>query len=583
MSPTNRIFRSDTPLRKLPARRVRRGALPLWGIVLPLLIGVLSASAGAQQLRTPSTMPARMQAAAVFVFESPDTLRMGEGLSARLVQALEQELTGIETVALVRLPPNYPPLAEQPMNIVQLAGERNAVFALWGEYYPDGDSLSVAVHLQIIPRDRIEERDLGMTFISEDGEFTSLPPTLQVNFAPVVTGIRDTGSAVFAPVVAYVSALSRYLAGDYAEAGRRFGAWDDAERQRGGEPMTMATANLLLGNAALLAAARDGGDADHAAAARAYTRASALVPESGAPAEHLTIARLQQYIAGGSASINDTIADLNTSEIDLIESVQRDGTPQAVQNLRVFYKMANRHKYLQRKGTSDDAYTQSLNQQLGVLSRIDNRQEYVIVLRAAQPVDFLDIRGGVWSTKDAEKEFTIENIVQQGTIDQAQAFGIDFHHHAHLGGPFFGDFTLGVWYSSYTFTTSADVIRPDELKKRESWAVIFPAHLGLSFAPFHHMFVSPYVSVGIGGAGAVSSFSSTGPTNARLPGAKGEDNRFFAAFAATFGAGVNLYITRGFGISIGARYELLKFREALFTNQQDLSGLQLLVGFSQRM
>jgi hypothetical protein len=562
---------------------MRRGRLPLWIAVLPLLVGVLSAPVAAQQLRTPSTMPARMQAAAVFVFESPDTLQMGPQLSTQLVRALAQELRGIDTVALVRLPPNHLPLAEQPSNVVPLANERNAVFALWGEYYPDGDSVSVAVHLQVIPRDRVEERDLGMTYVSEDGEFTSLPPTLQVNFAPVVAGIRDTGSAMFAPVVAYVAALSRYLAGDYAAAGQGFAAWDETERQRGGEPMTMATANLLLGNAALLAATRDGGDPDHAAAARAYTRASELVPESGAPAEHLTIARLQQYIDGGSASINDTIADLNTSEVELIESVQRDGTPQAVQNLRVFYKMANRHKYLQRKGTNDEEYTQSLNQQLGVLSRIDNRQEYVIVLRMAQPVDFLDIRGGVWSPKDAEKAFTWKDVELKGAIDQAQAYGIDFHHHAHLGGPLFGDFTLGVWYSSYTFSSETDVIRPGELARSESWAVVFPAHLGLSFAPFHHMFVSPYIAVGVGAAGAVSSITNYGPSNARLPGDDGENNKFVAALAATFGAGVNLYITRGFGISIGARYELLKFKEALYTNQQDLSGLQLLVGFSQRM
>lgn len=580
MNGINRIFGSNTLLRKLPSRSTRWGRLPLWIAVLPLLVGVLSVPSAAQQIRTPSTMPERMQAAAVFVFESPDTLQLGTQLSTQLVRALADELRGIDTVALVRLPPNHLPLAEQPANIIPLANQHNAVFALWGEYYPDGDSVSVAVHLQVIPRDRLEERDLGMTFVSEDGEFASLPPTLQVNFAPVVAGIRDTGSAMFAPVAAYVSALSRYLAGDYAAAGQRFAAWDEAERQRGGEPMTMATANLLLGNAALLAAARDGGEPDHAAAARAYTRASELVPESGAPAEHLTIARLQQHIAGGSAaSINDTIADLNTSEVDLIESVQRDGTPQAVQNLRVFYKMANRHKYLQRKGTNDEEYTQSLNRQLGVLSRIDNKQEYVIVLRSAQPVDFLDIRGGVWSPKDAEKEFTLDNVVQQGTIDQAQAFGIDFHHHAHLGGPLFGDFTLGVWYSSYRFNSSADAFGPKDVAKSESWAVIFPAHLGLSFAPFHHMFISPYVAVGIGGAGAVSSFSDYNSDNATV----NDDNDFQAAFAATFGAGVNLFITRGFGISIGARYELLKFKKALFTRQQDLSGLQLLVGFSQRM
>lgn len=551
--------------------------------VLPLLVGVLCATAAAQQIRTPSTMPERMQAAAVFVFESPDTLALGESLSTRLVAALTRELQHVDTVALVRLPATYPPLAEQPSNIVPLASERNAVFALWGEYYPEGDSLSVAVHLQVIPRDRLEERDLGMTFVSEDGEFTSLPPTLQLNFAPLVTGIRDTGSAIFAPVTAYVGALSRYLAGDYASAEQQFAAWSAAEQQRGGEPMALATALLLNGNASLLRANAEGGTPDHVGAERAYARAAELVPESGAPAEHLTISRLQQYVAGGSGAINDTISALNTSEEELIGSVQRDGTPQAVQNLRVFYKMANRHKYLQRKGTSEEAYTQSLNQQLGVLSRIDNRQEYVIVLRTAQPVDFLDIRGGVWSPKDVEKSFTWKDVELKGAIDQAQAYGIDFHHHAHLGGPLFGDFTLGVWYSSYTFSTSADVVRPDELVKSESWAVVFPAHLGLSFAPFHHMFVSPYVAVGIGGAGAVSSITNYGLSNARLKGDDGEDNKFVAALAATFGAGVNLYIARGFGISIGARYELLKFREALYTNQQDLSGLQLLVGFSQRM
>ncbi len=590
MNTVKRIFTSETPVRKRPlAQAVVRQALrvlPGCGTATILLIllmtGMLSSTASAQQLRTPSTMPARMQAVAVFPFETPDTLRIGDRLAQSLVRALTAELQGIDAVHLVSLPPTHPALSEQPSNIPVLAEARNAVFALWGEYYPDGDSMSVAVHLQIIPRDRLEERDLGMTFASEDGEIAAMPPTLQVNFAPVVTTAGDTGSALFAPVVAYTAALSSYLAGEYGTAQQRFAAWSSEQEQRGNEPMALAFAHLMTGNAMMLGATSRGQVPDQAATTRAYARAAELVPESAAPHDHLTVSRMQRHLAPG-VSLNDTLPDLNASEVDLIEAVQRDGSPQSVQNLRVFYKMANRHQYLKRKGTSDDEYTQSLNQQLGVLSRIDNRQEYVIVMRMAQPVDFLDIRAGLWSTKDAEKEFTWKGVVQQGTIDQAQAYGVDFHHHAHFGGPFFGDFTLGVWYSSFSFSGAADVIRPDEIAKSEAWAVIFPAHLGLSFAPFHDMFVSPYVAVGVGGAGAVSSITNYNAANSTLQGEDGEKNDFQAALAATFGAGVNLYITRGFGISIGARYELLKFKEALHTNQQNLSGLQLLIGFAQRM
>ena len=55
-------------------------------------------------------------------------------------------------------------------------------------------------------------------------------------------------------------------------------------------------------------------------------------------------------------------------------------------------------------------------------------------------------------------------------------------------------------------------------------------------------------------------------------------------FGFYLGAGLDIMLTEGFGISLGAKYQFVKFKEKqLFTGQEDLTGIQATLGFAMGM
>lgn len=193
--------------------------------------------------------------------------------------------------------------------------------------------------------------------------------------------------------------------------------------------------------------------------------------------------------------------------------------------------------------------------------------------------NYLSVRFGAWFPKDEEKRFHINDNVLDETdhaVDESQALGLDFHFRRNVGRPLYFDASASFWYTTTDFNFDRLVENPEELKSAETWTVIVPVTLGLSFAPLPDNPLQPYA---MAGAGAYLGF--TGRDVLKLSEQnEPDDTETYVRFGFYLGAGLDILFSDEFGISIGLKYQFVKFdKEQLFTGHEDMTGLQATIGF----
>lgn len=198
--------------------------------------------------------------------------------------------------------------------------------------------------------------------------------------------------------------------------------------------------------------------------------------------------------------------------------------------------------------------------------------------------DYFSFHVGAWFPKDVEKEFTFDDVAlpkANSQIDQSQALGLDFHYRSEMGHPLYYDFSAGAWYSSYDVKPTALVGDLGQLQDATSWAVLVPLTLGLSFNVLPDNPIQPYAMAGLGAyVGITGREVHFLPNSQRI---NRDETRTLVRFGWYFGAGADFFLAPRFAISLAAKYQFLEYQEALYTQQKNFTGLQVLLGFTTRL
>lgn len=224
---------------------------------------------------------------------------------------------------------------------------------------------------------------------------------------------------------------------------------------------------------------------------------------------------------------------------------------------------------------------------VGILQAQDNTRKTetrVIVEQEHERTGFYTIRFGAWWPADEEKEFMIgENLYDQtsANIEQSQAFGLDFHFRRQMTHPMYFDVSAGAWYTSYTFDFKEAVGNlGEEFENVDAWAVIVPVTLGVSVAPLPpESPLHPYVMAGLGAYIGITGRDMLLVSNDN----RSDDTEAYVRFGYFIGAGVDFLFADTFGVSLGAKYQFIEFKDALYTQQEDFTGLQATLGIVMAM
>jgi len=206
----------------------------------------------------------------------------------------------------------------------------------------------------------------------------------------------------------------------------------------------------------------------------------------------------------------------------------------------------------------------------------------IIIKKEKEKLDYLSIRVGTWFPKDKEQGFQFKDVSYnnaKSSIDQSQALGLDFHYRNSLGSQLFVDFSVSGWYSTYSFKFNETLADPSLAQEASSWVVVVPITLGLSLNPLPDNPVQPYAMAGIGAYVGVTGREVT--VNGQ--GRHITEDKSKVALGGYIGAGLDFFLTPGFGLSLGLKYQLVKFDEAMFTQQKDFTGLQVLLGITSAL
>jgi opacity protein-like surface antigen len=213
------------------------------------------------------------------------------------------------------------------------------------------------------------------------------------------------------------------------------------------------------------------------------------------------------------------------------------------------------------------------------------RQETrVVVEQEHERTGFYTIRFGAWWPEDKEKDFKIgENLYDQtnANIDQSQAFGLDFHFRRQMTHPIYFDVSAGAWYTSYSFDFKEVVGNlGEEFENVDAWAVIVPITIGVSVAPLPtESPVQPYVMAGVGAYIGITGRDMLLVTNAN----RSDETEAYVRFGYFIGAGFDFLFADTFGVSLGAKYQFIEFKDALYTQQKNFTGLQATLGIVMAM
>lgn len=197
---------------------------------------------------------------------------------------------------------------------------------------------------------------------------------------------------------------------------------------------------------------------------------------------------------------------------------------------------------------------------------------------------FYTIRFGAWWPEDKEKAFKIgENIYDQtdANIEQSQALGLDFHFRRQMTHPMYFDVSAGAWYTSYAFDFKEAVGNfGEEIKNLDAWAVIIPVTIGVSASPLPpENPLHPYVMVGLGAYVGITGQDKLLVSNQN----RSDETEAYVRFGYYIGAGVDFLFADNFGVSLGAKYQFVEFKDPLYTQQEDFTGLQATLGIAMTL
>ncbi|MFZ1730149.1 MAG: outer membrane beta-barrel protein, partial [Bacteroidota bacterium] len=151
----------------------------------------------------------------------------------------------------------------------------------------------------------------------------------------------------------------------------------------------------------------------------------------------------------------------------------------------------------------------------------------------------------------------------------------DLHFRNQAAHPLYMDLSVGAWYTKNNFERNTDLTNFD-LKKAETWAVIIPVTIGVSVAPLPDNPIQPYAMAGLGAYIGISGRDDIMQLSEQNKSA----SETVVAFGYYLGAGLDFMFAETFGISVGAKYQFIEFKDPLKTGQKNLTGLQASVGIA---
>ena len=210
--------------------------------------------------------------------------------------------------------------------------------------------------------------------------------------------------------------------------------------------------------------------------------------------------------------------------------------------------------------------------------RAGGETKVVIQQEQIKKQDYYTVRVGAWFPKDKEQGVKFDDIAfnkADGAIDEAQALGLDFHFRKNMGRPFFTDFSVGGWYTTYSFDPTDDFTQFSQ--QYDAWTVIVPVTIGLSVAPLPDNPIQPYAGVGLG---LYVAFTGHDALQISEENQIADDTESYIRFGYYAGAGLDFMLSEGFGLSAGVKYQFVEFDEdkPLFTGHNIYTGLQVMLG-----
>jgi outer membrane protein W len=192
--------------------------------------------------------------------------------------------------------------------------------------------------------------------------------------------------------------------------------------------------------------------------------------------------------------------------------------------------------------------------------------------------NYYTIRVGAWFPKDKEKGITFEDNLYdetKGKVEQSQALGVDLHFRNQASHPFYVDLSVGGWYTTNKYTATNTI---GFINRAEAWAVIVPVTVGVSVAPLPENPVQPYAMAGLG-----AYFGITGNDITQVSEQNKSASDTYIRFGYYLGVGLDFMFAETFGVSVGAKYQFLEFKDPLFTGQKNMTGLQASIGIAMMM
>jgi hypothetical protein len=380
-----------------------------------------------------------------------------------------------------------------------------------------------------------------------------------------------------------------FIMGRYADADKVLTTYLS---QQAAEENTMnrAFAHTMLGSSRLRTMQNTVPLPENESASQEFLKAKELLPDSPSPGDHLAVTRLMKHLPDSTGVYPTPVGAFGDSEGDLIEAVQKDKNSQSIENLRTFYRLAERQKFLKDTEMDERTYKEGLHERIEIVAKVEEEERMLREGRTIEIVvgvqriftNLMSFSAGLWLPKDAEKNLTFRDLnfdESNAVIKQSQAYGGEIHFRGKMSFPLYFDFAASGWYSTYDLTPkTVDATPADTVRSANAWVLIAPAQFGLSLTLFSGLPVEPYINAGAGVAFGISSL------NVETRASEiNEDEKTDVRFAWYLGAGADVFLGRDVAITVSAKYQVLSFKEAMWTGQTDFSGVQLLAGLTYRL
>jgi hypothetical protein len=129
----------------------------------------------------------------VLEFESPEQSTWGKEISQVLAQEILGTISGVTSVGVANLRQPAKKIELTTDTVVAIAERNKALVVIWGEFYRQGETVSLYAHLRFVPQEGFQESSLGIDAGLSAGNrrMVALPPTRQVNFEPIELSLES--------------------------------------------------------------------------------------------------------------------------------------------------------------------------------------------------------------------------------------------------------------------------------------------------------------------------------------------------------------------------------------------------------